>query len=79
MSTCRSVRVRAQVASLFSAGPVLVNQFRVIHSLTGSSVRQTLPRYATSPTMSSETTGDLADLVNEWLRIDQVRVDNILT
>ena len=26
--------------------------------------------------MSSETTAELADLVNEWLRIDQVRMDN---
>jgi hypothetical protein len=29
--------------------------------------------------MSSETTAELADLVHEWLRIDQVRVDNVLT
>ena len=29
--------------------------------------------------MSSETTAELANLVHEWLRIDQVRVDNVLT
>lgn len=28
--------------------------------------------------MSSETTAELADLVHEWLRIDRVRVDNVL-
>lgn len=41
-----------------------------------------LPRYrdASSPAaMSSETTAELADLVHEWLRIDQVRVDNVPT
>jgi hypothetical protein len=26
--------------------------------------------------MSSETTAELADLVNEWIRIDQVRMEN---
>lgn len=38
------------------------------------------PRYASSPAaMSSETAAELADLVHEWLRIDRVRVDNVLT
>lgn len=29
--------------------------------------------------MSSKTATDMADLVQEWLRIDQVRVNNVLT
>jgi hypothetical protein len=29
--------------------------------------------------MSSEITAELEDLVHEWLRIDQVRADNVLT
>ena len=29
--------------------------------------------------MSPDTAAELADLVNEWLRVDQVRMDNVLT
>ena len=29
--------------------------------------------------MCSEKTTELADLVHEWLRVDQVRVDKLLT
>lgn len=46
----------------------------------GINIDQHLPRYPSSPAaMSSETNAELADLVHEWLRIDQVRVDNVLT
>jgi hypothetical protein len=40
---------------------------------------QPLDQYPSPPAaMSSEATAELADLVHEWLRIDQVRADNVL-
>jgi hypothetical protein len=49
----------------------------IVDGRPGGSTSYSLPRcYASSPTaMSSETTAELAGLVHEWLRIDQVRMD----
>ena len=53
---------------------------RLVAIFTGRPARRIKPRdldhTASFPAaMSSEATAELADLVHEWLRIDQVRVD----